>query len=82
VPLCVTWCIWRERNARTFEDKECSVDGMRKEMISMLHSWALAHYRSEVLTIEEFLNMCSLGINPPPHAAIQHNTTIATQLVV
>jgi exonuclease III len=26
VPLCVIWCIWRERNARLFEDKECSVD--------------------------------------------------------
>jgi hypothetical protein len=62
VPLCVTWCIWRERNARTFGDKECSVDGMRKNMISMLHSWALVHYRSEVSTIEEFLNICSLYI--------------------
>ena len=35
---------------------------MRKNMISMLHSWALAHHRIEVSTIEEFLNMCSLYI--------------------
>jgi hypothetical protein len=39
------------------------VDGMRKNMISMLHSWALAHQRIEVLTLEEFLNMCSLYIS-------------------
>jgi hypothetical protein len=63
VPLCVTWCIWRERNARTFEDKECSMDGMRKNMISMLHLWVLAHQRIEVSSLEEFLNRCSLYIS-------------------
>ena len=52
-PLCVIWCIWRERNARLFEDKECSVDGVRKNMISMLHMWAMAHYREELPTKEE-----------------------------
>ena len=62
MPLCVTWCIWQERNARTFEDKECSVDWMRKNMISMLHLWALAHHCIDVSTIEEFLNICSLYI--------------------
>jgi hypothetical protein len=36
VPLCIIWCIWQERNARTFEDKKCSVDGMRKNMITVL----------------------------------------------
>jgi hypothetical protein len=38
------------------------VDGMRKNMISMLHLWVLAHHRIEVSTMEEFLNMCSLYI--------------------
>jgi hypothetical protein len=62
VSLCVTWCIWRERNTQTLEDKDCSVDGMRKNMIPMLHLWALAHHRIDVLTIKEFLNICSLYI--------------------
>jgi hypothetical protein len=62
-PLCVIWCIWRERNSRIFEDKECSVDGVRKTMISMLHLWAMAHFRIEIPTLEEFLNMCSLYIS-------------------
>jgi hypothetical protein len=61
--LCVIWCIWRERNARLFEDKECSVDGLRKNMISMLHMWAMAHYREEFPTLEDFLNMCPLYIS-------------------
>jgi hypothetical protein len=59
-PLCVIWCIWRERNARTFEDKECSVVGVRKNMITMLHMWAMAHYRNEIPTIEDFLLKCPL----------------------
>jgi exonuclease III len=59
-PLCVIWCIWRERNARIFEDKECSVVGVRKNMITMLHMWAMAHYRNEIPTIEDFLLKCPL----------------------
>jgi hypothetical protein len=61
--LCVIWCIWRERNARLFEDNECSVDGARKNTISMLHLWVMAHHRVEIPNIEEFLNMCSLYIS-------------------
>ena len=26
VPLCLLWCLWRERNQRTFEDLESSGD--------------------------------------------------------
>jgi exonuclease III len=59
-PLCVIWCIWRERNARIFEDKECSVVGVRKNMITMLHMWAMAHYRNEIPTIEDLLLKCPL----------------------
>jgi hypothetical protein len=62
-PLCVIWCIWRERNARIFEDKECSVDGVRKNMIAMLHGWMMAHYRNEIPTIEDLLHMCPLYIS-------------------
>jgi hypothetical protein len=59
--LCVIWCIWRERNARLFEDNECSVDGARKNMISMLYLWVMAHHRVEIPNIEEFL-ICVLCI--------------------
>jgi hypothetical protein len=62
VPLCVIWCIWRERNARLFEDKECSVDEVRKNMISILHMWTMAHYREELPTLDDFLNICPLYI--------------------
>jgi hypothetical protein len=38
------------------------VDGVRKNMIAMLHGWIMAHYRNEIPTIEEFLHMCPLYI--------------------
>jgi hypothetical protein len=36
---------------------------VRKTMISMLHLWAMAYHHNELLTIEEFLNICSLYIS-------------------
>jgi hypothetical protein len=50
-------------NARLFEDKECSMDRVRKNMISMLHLWAMVHYRDKIPTLEDFLNMCPLYIS-------------------
>jgi hypothetical protein len=61
--LFACWNHVRGRNARLFEDKECSVDGVRKNMISMLHMWAMVHYREELSTLEDFLNMCPLYIS-------------------
>ena len=62
-PVCVIWCIWRERNARLFEDKECSVDEARKNMVFMLHMRATAHYREELPNLEDFLSMCPLYVS-------------------
>ena len=62
-PLCVMWCIWRERNARIFEDKECSVEEVRKTMVTMLHVWTMAHHPNELPTIVDFLHMCPLYIS-------------------
>jgi hypothetical protein len=39
------------------------VDGVRKNIISMLHLWSMAHHRDEFLTLEDFLNMCLLYIS-------------------
>jgi hypothetical protein len=35
---------------------------VRKNMVSMLHVWAMADHRNEFPTLEEFLNMCPLYI--------------------
>jgi hypothetical protein len=36
-PLCLLWCIWRERNARLFEDVETSMVELRKRLLNMLY---------------------------------------------
>jgi hypothetical protein len=36
-PLCLLWCIWRERNARLFEDVETSMVELRKRLL--LWAW-------------------------------------------
>jgi hypothetical protein len=36
---------------------------VRKNMISILHLWAMVHYRDEIPTLEDFLNMCLLYIS-------------------
>jgi hypothetical protein len=38
VPLCVMWCIWRERNARNFEDRELGILELKKRVIQTLFS--------------------------------------------
>jgi hypothetical protein len=30
IPLCVMWCLWRERNARSFEDHESGMIELKK----------------------------------------------------
>ena len=42
VPHCVMWSIWRERNSRTFEDLEHSVDQIIEFCMRSLFDWAKA----------------------------------------
>ena len=42
VPLCLMWCIWKERNRRTFEDLDKSKDQLLALFASSLFDWARA----------------------------------------
>ena len=39
VPLCLLWCIWKERNSRCFEDIECSMPDLKLLFIRTLFDW-------------------------------------------
>jgi len=54
-PLCLLWCIWRERNARLFEEVE-----LRKRLLNTLYFWIAAHHSLSVFTYVEFLNLFSV----------------------
>jgi hypothetical protein len=59
-PLCLMWCVWRERNARCFEDCETSLVNLKRKMLQMLFLWK---DRSKLLydcSYLDFLDRCSL----------------------
>lgn len=37
LPICILWCIWRERNSWSFEDKECSLEDLRSLFFNILY---------------------------------------------
>jgi hypothetical protein len=43
-PLSLLWCIWRERNARLFEDVETSMVELRKRLLNTLYIWIASHH--------------------------------------
>lgn len=59
VPLCVMWGLWRESNARQFEDVETPVLELRRNVLNTLFSWVSAHHSPSRVTFAEFLNSCS-----------------------
>jgi len=60
VPLCLMWCLWRERNARYFEDIEASMLELRKRLLNTLYIWVAAHLSLSVFTYADFLNLFSV----------------------
>jgi hypothetical protein len=58
--LCLLWCIWRERNARLFEDVETSMVELRKRLIDTLYFWIAPHHSLSVFTYVDFLNLFSV----------------------
>jgi hypothetical protein len=62
-PLCVMWCLWRERNARNFEDCENEIIELKKKVLQTLFSWRVLWHSSQVSTFAEFLDLCALFSN-------------------
>jgi len=38
-PLCLMWCLWRERNARSFDDCENDLLNLKKLVLQTLYTW-------------------------------------------
>jgi len=58
-PLCLMWCLWRERNARTFDNCENGLLNLKKLVLQTLYSWRVAWNTLFVSTFFEFLDLCS-----------------------
>ena len=59
VPLCVMWCLWRERNAQNFEDRELGLMELKKRVVQTLFSWRVMWHSLQVSTLAEFLDFCA-----------------------
>jgi len=42
VPICIFWCIWRERNLRCFENLESSLEEVLESFIYKLYLWSMS----------------------------------------
>ena len=42
IPHCIMWCIWRERNARTFNGEESSISALKFLFLQTLYEWLRA----------------------------------------
>jgi hypothetical protein len=60
LPLCLMWCIWRERNARHFEDIETSMVELRKCLLNTLYIWLASQHSFNMFTYADFLNLFSV----------------------
>jgi hypothetical protein len=58
-PLCLMWSIWRERNARCFEDCEKTREELKINLVKSLFSWTMAYNISHFSKFFEFVDFCS-----------------------
>ena len=62
VPACVMWSLWRERNNRTFDDVELSVDKLIESCMCSLFEWSTAWGFTTLLTVGGFLESLSRSL--------------------
>jgi hypothetical protein len=62
IPLCLMWCIWRERNARCFEDSARSFEEILHYFLFTLHTWTSGWLAPLVISYPDFLSRFS---SPP-----------------
>jgi hypothetical protein len=59
IPLCLMWCIWRERNARCFEDSARSFEEIVHYVLCTLYTWTAGWLDPLVVSFPDFLSRLS-----------------------
>jgi hypothetical protein len=62
VPLCLMWCIWRERNARCFEESSMSFEEILHYVIFTLYTWTARWLALTVISFSDFLSRFSFPL--------------------
>ena len=63
VPHCVIWCLWRERNARLFEDCESSMVDIKLLFFQTLYAWVNSVGVSSINSNRPLLFLNSLEVS-------------------
>ena len=58
-PLCLMWTIWRERNARCFEDTELTMAELSNRFLKLLFLWVGVLNIPQVSNMQQFIEVCS-----------------------
>ena len=59
VPHCLIWCIWRERNARSFEGCDSSLLEIKSFFLHTLFEWSVVFSHFSCSSFSLFLDRCS-----------------------
>jgi hypothetical protein len=60
VPICILWCVWKERNTRCFEDLENSMENIVASFLHLLYLWTDAFLSPVSISFSDFLVRFSL----------------------
>ena len=63
VPHCVIWCLWKERNARLFEDCESSMVDIKLLFFQTLYAWVNSVGVFPINSITELIDRPLLFLN-------------------
>jgi hypothetical protein len=58
IPLCLMWCLWHERNARSFNDQEIGLLELKRWILQTLFTRRVAWNTTRASTFAEFLDLC------------------------
>ena len=61
VSECLIWLVWQERNTRTFEDKERTLDHLKSLIFGTLFHWARIWQCMNCISLSEFLDSISFS---------------------
>jgi hypothetical protein len=57
--LCLMWCLWKEQNARSFEDCETGSLNLNKLVLPTLFTWRVTLHSMFDCSFSDFLDLCS-----------------------
>ena len=61
IPHCLMWCIWCERNARTFSGEEQTTPALKLSFLRTLFEWVAASNLADSSSLPEMLDICSFS---------------------